>query len=330
MNKRPLLSSLALLAMNCLLAAAPAALHAQARYPAGPVTLVVPFPAGGPTDVYARVIGQKLSAKLGQPFIVENRAGATGLIGEVFVQKAKPDGYTLLLASNSSHVLAPLMKTKLPFDPVTDFEPLGMLGSYPLALLVGPKVPANNLAELIDLAKKNPGQVNIGSIGEGSVIHLAGEIFKIKTGTKIQHIPYRGTPPLTTALMAGEIEMEFNSVSSVKTLVDSGRGRALAVTGDKRAALLPDVPSLAELGIAGVDVRVWIGAFAPKGTPKPVLAVLEREIHRLLTEDADVKKAFAESGTDIVASSPAVFAEAMRKERKLWQPLIESLKLAKD
>jgi tripartite-type tricarboxylate transporter receptor subunit TctC len=303
---------------------------AQGGYPERTVTLVVPFPAGGPTDVYARILGQKLSTALGQPFVIENRAGATGLIGENYVRNAKPDGYTLLLSSNSSHVIAPLMKVKPPFDPVLDFVPLTMLGSYPLALLVGPKVPATSVAELIALAKKRPGSLNIGSIGEGSVIHFAGEMFKQKTGTDILHVPYKGTPPLTTALMAGEIEMQFNSVSSVKPLVESGRGQVLAVTGDKRSALLPDVPSLAEAGYPGIEARVWIGAFAPKGTPKAVVDRLESEIRRLLVQDADVKKVFAESGTDIVASSSSQFSDAMRKEQKTWALLIESLKLVRD
>jgi len=303
---------------------------AHAVYPERTVTIVVPFPAGGPTDVYARVLGQKLSTALGQPFVIDNRAGATGLIGENYVRNAKPDGYTLLLSSNSSHVISPLMKLKPPFDPVTDFVPLTMLGSYPLALLVGPKVPAKNVAELVAMAKKRPGALNIGSIGEGSVIHFAGEMFKQKTGTDILHIPYKGTPPLTTALMAGEIEMQFNSVSSVKPLVESGRGHALAVTGDKRSALLPNVPSLAEAGYPGIEARVWIGAFAPKGTPQGVTDRLEAEIRRLLVQDADVRTAFAESGTDIVANSGTDFADAMKKEQRTWASLIESLKLQRD
>lgn len=327
MNKRRMLKQFVIAATTVVSASIS---FAQGSFPQRAVTLVVPFPAGGPTDVYARILGQKLSIALGQPFVIDNRAGATGLIGETYVRNAKPDGYTLLLSSNSSHIIAPLMKLKAPFDPVADFAPLTMLGSYPLALLVGPKVPAKNVKELVELAKKSPGKLNIGSIGEGSVIHFAGEMFKQKTGTDIQHIPYKGTPPLTTALMAGEIEMEFNSVSSVKPLVDTGRGQALAVTGDKRSALLPTVPSLAELGYPGVEARVWIGAFAPKGTPKEIVDRLETEIRRLLTQDAEVKKVFAESGTDIVASSPTQFVDDMKKEQKVWEQLITSLKLQRD
>jgi tripartite-type tricarboxylate transporter receptor subunit TctC len=318
------------LATAALSSAGPA-VRAQARpYPDHAVTLVVPFPAGGASDVFARVVGRKLADRLHQPFIVDNRAGATGLIGTTFVQRAKPDGHTLLVASNSSQVIAPLLKLKPPYDGVADFDPITLMGSYPLALQVNPALAAPDARALIEMAKKQPGKLNFGSIGEGSVTHLAGEVFKQKAGIDLVHVPYKGSAALTTALIAGEIQLMFDSVGIARPFVEAGRVRALAVTGDKRSSLLPKVPSLAEAGVPGVDVKVWIGAFAPKGTPKDVLALHEREMRRLLMEDADVKQAFANNATDIVASSSLEFADLLHKEKATWQPLIGALKLAKE
>lgn len=272
----------AALAGMATLAPPHASAQAATEFPNRPVTLVVPFPPGGASDIFARILGQKLSAQLGQPFVVENRAGATGLIGTQYVARAKPDGYTVLVSSNSSHVIAPLLKTKAPFDSVNDFEPIVMLGRYPFALDVNPNVPAKNVHELIALAKKSPGKLNFGSIGEGSGTHLVAEMFKQRTGIEITHIPYKGTAALGNALVAGEIDIQFDSVGAAKPLVDSGRVRALAVTGSKRSPLLPNVPSLAEEGIDKVDATIWIGAFAPKGTPKDVVDKLGDGIRKLL------------------------------------------------
>lgn len=300
---------------------------AHPAYPERPVALVSPFPAGGATDLVARVLGQKLSTALGQPFIVENRAGATGLIGESYVMRARPDGHTLLIASNSSHVLAPLLQPSPPYDPLRDFAPIAMLGSYPLALKVNPKVRASNVAELIALAKQQPGKLNFGSVGVGSITHLAGEQFRLKTGTEIAHIPYKGTSALATALMSGEIEMQFDSVGSTKPLADTGRVRVLAVTGDKRSPLLPNVSTLAEQGVPGVDAIVWIGAFAPRGTPAPVISRLSQEIRRILNSDADVRRVFTDNGLDIVGSDPQAFSARIRQEQAGWKSMIASGKV---
>lgn len=320
----------AALAGMATLAPPHASAQAATEFPNRPVTLVVPFPPGGASDIFARILGQKLSAQLGQPFVVENRAGATGLIGTQYVARAKPDGYTVLVSSNSSHVIAPLLKTKAPFDSVNDFEPIVMLGRYPFALDVNPNVPAKNVHELIALAKKSPGKLNFGSIGEGSGTHLVAEMFKQRTGIEITHIPYKGTAALGNALVAGEIDIQFDSVGAAKPLVDSGRVRALAVTGSKRSPLLPNVPSLAEEGIDKVDATIWIGAFAPKGTPKDVVDKLGDGIRKLLASDPDVQRVFNDNGADIIGSSSAEFAQALRKEQQEYRDLVQKLKLVQD
>ena len=307
-----------------VLAAASAAAGAQAAYPDRPITFVSPFPAGGATDLVARVLAQKLAAAMGQPIVVDNRAGATGLIGEAYVMRAKPDGLTVLIASNSSHLLAPLLQAKKPFDPVADFEPITLLGSYPLALKVHPSVPARSVQELVALARKSPGKLNFGSVGAGSVTHLAGEQFKLKAGIDITHVPYKGTAALATALISGEIEMQFDSVGSTKPLVDAGRARALAVTGDRRSPLLPQVPTLAEAGIPGVDAIVWVGAFAPRGTPPAIVARLQREMAKALHEDADVRRVFAENGMDIVGNDSQAFGHALRREQQGWADMVSA------
>lgn len=309
------------------LVAMPCLAMAQATYPDRPVAMVSPFPAGGATDLVARALGQKLSAVFGQPFVVENRAGATGLIGETYVMRAKPDGHTLLIASNSSHILAPLLQPSPPFDPIRDFTPISLLGSYPLALKVNPNVQARNVSELIALAKQRPGKLNFGSVGVGSVTHLAGEQFRLKAGIDIAHIPYKGTSALATALIGGEIEMQFDSVGSTKPLVDAGRVRALAVTGDKRSPLLPNVPTLAEQGVHGVDAIVWVGAFAPRGTPAPVIDKLQREIRKLLASDPDIRRVFADNGLDIVASDAQTFTTRIRQEQTGWRDMLGSGKV---
>lgn len=315
------------LLLGCLLSL-PLVAGAQAPdYPERPITFVVPFAAGGPTDLVARILGEKLANSFGQPIVAQNRGGATGLIGQTHVMRAKPDGYTLLIASNSSHILAPLSQPEMPYDPVADFAPISMLGRYPLVLNVNPEVPANNVNELIGLAEKEPGKLNFGSVGIGSVIHMTGEQFKSTTQTDILHIPYNGTPGMTTALMSGEIDMHFNSISNTKPLVDAGSVRALAVTGDKRVALLPDVPTLAEAGIEGVDAHVWLGVFAPKDTPRPILDKLETEIRHIMDNDAEIRKIFHDNGFEIVANTSADFSVHIEQEQAQWKKLMNSMGL---
>ncbi len=329
MTKRTFLSA----TLACTLSLAcgwAAAQQGPGGYPNRPVTLVVPFPAGGASDIFARIIGQKLSDQFGQPFVVDNKPGATGLIGTSHVQRARADGYTLLFSSNSSHVIAPLLKAKPAFDSLADFEPVTMLGRYPFALDVNPKVPARTVKELVELARKSPGKLNFGSIGEGSGTHLAAEIFRQRTGINITHIPYKGTSALGNALIAGEIDIQFDSVGAAKPLVDAGRVRALAVTGSQRSPLLPNVPSLAEEGITGVDPTIWIGAFAPKGTPVEIVTFLNTEIRKLLKDNADVRRIFNDNGADIIGNTPQEFAADITREKAQYTKLVNDLKLARD
>ena len=296
-------------------------------YPQRPVTFISPFQAGGATDLMARVLAQKLGAALGQPFVVENRVGATGLIGETAVMRAKPDGYTILIASNSSHVIAPLLQAKRPFHPVNDFVPISMLSSYPLALTVAAQSPIKSVADLLSQAKTQPGALNFGSLGQGSVIHLVSEQFSQQGQVKLTHIPYKGTPALTTALLSREIEMRFDSVGSTKPLVDAGRARVLAVSGPTRSALMPQVPTLRESGVSGVDALVWVGALAPKGTPQPIVNLLREKMQFLLRNDPEVKRVLADNGMDPIGSLSTEFAKAIADESNRWSQLLSRIDL---
>lgn len=294
-------------------------------YPQRPVTIIVPFPAGGPSDGYTRLIAQKLNAKFGQPFIIDNRPGATGAIGTTAVARAKPDGYTLLLASNSSHLISPLVRANAPFDPLRDFEPITILGRYPFCLIVNNSVPANNLSEFVSLAKAKPGKLFYGSIGEGSGTHLMAEMFKQQVDVDLVHVPYKGGAAVNTALIAGEIQAYFDGVGSAKPFVDGGRVRALAVTGPRRSPLLPGVPTLSESGLHGFDPTIWLGMFAPRGTPDAIVRTLYTEVKKILESDQDVRNRFAETGTEILGLDPQQATRAMREEQVAWKALIERL-----
>lgn len=311
--------------LSCILSLPLAVAAKTSNYPDRPVTFIVPFAAGGPTDLMARVLGEKLTESLGQSFVVQNRAGATGLIGQIQAMRAKPDGYTILITSNSSHILAPLTQPEMPFDPVNDFAPISLLGQYPLVLNVNPDVPANNVEELIALAKQKPGKLNFGSVGTGSVIHMTGEQFKKKAEVDILHIPYNGTPGMTNASISGEIEMHFNSVSNTKPLLDTGRVRALAVTGGKRAQLLPDVPTLAEAGMEGVEAHVWLGALAPKNTPQDILDKLGHEIRSILESDEGIRQIFHDNGFEIIANNGSEFSTLISQEQMQWKELMSTV-----
>ena len=294
-------------------------------YPSQPITIVLPFPAGGPTDAYARLIATKLQASLRQPVIVENRPGATGLIGTSAVAKAKPDGYTLLLATNSTHLISPLLRDKPPYDPIRDFEPVTLLGHYPFCLIVSNGLPVATTRELAALAKSQPGKIYFGTVGEGSGTHLMAELFKQKAAIDIVHVPYKGGAAVSTALSTGEVQMYFDSVGSAKKLVDAGKSRAIAVTGKNRSPLFPNVPTLTESGITGFDPTIWLGLFAPKGTPADALGTLHKELKQLLTSDADLRRTFADNGIEILGLSPAEVTAAMKKEQKEWKELIDRL-----
>lgn len=315
------------LALSLFISATAWSASAGSSYPQRPVTIIVPFPAGGPSDGYTRLIAQKLHAKLGQPFIIDNRPGATGMIGTAAVARAKPDGYTLLLASNSSQLISPLVRASAPYDPLRDFEPITILGRYPFCLIVNNAVPARTIGEFTALAKNQPGKLFYGTIGEGSGTHLMAEMFKQQAGIDLVQVPYKGGAAVNTALIAGEVQAYFDGVGSAKPLVDAGRVRALAVTGASRSALLPNVPTLGESGLRGFDPTIWLGMFAPRGTPDAVVQALYKEIKQILETDQEVRDRFADAGTEILGLDPQQASQSMRDEQVAWKALIQRLNI---
>jgi tripartite-type tricarboxylate transporter receptor subunit TctC len=291
-------------------------------YPEKAVTMVVPFPAGGSTDTVARAIGANLSQKLGQQFVVDNRAGATGAIGATAVKRAQPDGYTLLVASIGVYAVNPFLQKNLQYDPRKDFDLLTVAVRAPNVLVVSTKFPANSVAELIDYMKKNPGKVTFASSGSGSSDHLTSALFQQKTGTDSTHVPYKGGAPAITDLIAGHADASFQNLNAVVSHIKAGKLKALAVTSDKRAPLLPDVPTMAEAGVKDLEVYSWQAVAAPKGLPKDVKEKLHSALVAALN-DAEVKKRLTEQGFEIVANSPEEFEKFLAQELERWKTVIE-------
>ena len=309
------------LALAAAVVAAPLAAHAQA-WPAKPVTIVVPFAAGGTTDILARVIGQALNKELGQSVLVDNRAGAGGNIGAQLAAKAVPDGYTLFMGTVGTHAINQSLYKKLPFDPVKDFAPLTRVAMVPNLLVAHPNKPYRNVKELVAYAKANPGKVNFGSSGSGSSIHLSGELFNALAKVDMVHVPYKGSAPAVTDLVGGQIDIMFDNMPSAIQHVRSGRLRALAVTTAKRSPELPDVPTIAEAGVPGYEATSWFGMFAPAGTPAPVVARLNSALAKVLADPA-VKKKLAEQGAEPYSETPEQFAEFIRKESAKWSKVVK-------
>jgi tripartite-type tricarboxylate transporter receptor subunit TctC len=293
------------------------------NYPNRTVRVVVPFPPGGPTETYARILADKLQAALGQPFVVENKAGATGIIGTRFVANAPADGHTLLFGVNTSQVISSLLQPQRPFDPLRDFRPLSMLLRYPLYLLLNTDVPARSVTELVALGKAHPGKLNMGSVGTGSAGHLVIEMFNKVTGIGAVHVPYKGAAPAQVGLMAGEIDFLFNGIAGSQALVDAGKLRAIAVTGRDRSPALPDVPTLKESGYDGFDdVFIWLGMLAPARTPEPIAKKLEAELMRI-AHLPDVNKYIKESSLVPVGGTGKEFADAFARETPVWASIIK-------
>jgi hypothetical protein len=306
--------------LSCLFGiTAPAAL-AQA-YPNKPIKLIVPFAPGGFTDVVARILGQKLSASLGQPFVIENKAGAGSTIGTDFVAKAAPDGYTLVMVS-TTHVISPAIYPKLPYDPIKSFTPVSKLVDSAYVLLVNPKVPANNVAEFIALAKASPDKIHYASSGNGSAQHLMGGMFASMTGVKMKHVPYKGSGGAANDLIAGVVESSFAGVPNAMAQVPAGRLKALAVTTSKRIPQLPDVPTMQEAGVPGYNASVWLGLLAPAGTPKDVVMKLNAEIAKVMNA-ADTKKELYAAGVEADISSPEALNNLMVQELDRWGKIIK-------
>jgi tripartite-type tricarboxylate transporter receptor subunit TctC len=293
-----------------LLAAAPLAL-AQS-WPAKPLRLMVPFPPGGSTDIVARIVAQKIAGQLGQPMVIENRGGAGGSLGTAAAAKAPADGYHLTVATTSTHVVVPSVYPKLDYDPVKDFAPISLIAVTPYLLVVNPSVQAKNIAELTQLAKARPGQLNYASAGVGSTTHLAMEMLKAASRTFMLHIPYNGNGPAGTAVVSGQVDALFGSLPALLPHVKSGRVRALAVGTPKRSPSLPEVPTVAESGYPGFDASLWLAFMAPAGTPAPVLERLQKETVAAVGA-ADTREALDKAGAEALSSTGAELAALIRE-----------------
>lgn len=287
------------------------------EWPTRPITLVVPFAAGGTTDLVARPIAQSLTEKLGQPVIVENKAGAGGTLAAAVVAKAQPDGYTIFLAT-VAHTMAPGLYKSLPYDFEKDFDPVTLAAQVPNVLIVNPAVPAKTVAELIAYIKANPGKVNFGSAGPGSTEHMSGELFRSILGVDIVHIPYKGGAPMMTDLIAGQIQMAIETSGSATPHIQAGTVRALAVSTAQRSPYFPDLPTLAESGLKGYDVTTWFGFMVPKGTPPAIRDKLYRQIADVLKQSA-ITARLKEMGADPGGQSPAEFATFITSETAKWK-----------
>jgi tripartite-type tricarboxylate transporter receptor subunit TctC len=273
---------------------------------------MVPFPPGGSTDIVARIVAQKLSAQLGQAVVVENRGGAGGTIGTAVVAKAAPDGYSLLVGTTSTHVVAPSVYAKLEYDPVKDFAPVSLMAVTPYLLVVHPAVQAKTVKELVDLMRAQPGKLNYASAGIGSTTHLAMEMLKFASGTFALHIPYNGNGPAGAAVIAGQVEILFGSLPAVLPHVKSGRVRALAVGTLKRSPSLPEVPTVAESGYPGFDASLWLAIMAPAGTPAPVIERLHKEVVAAVSAP-DTRDLLDNAGAEVLTSTPAELSAMIRE-----------------
>jgi tripartite-type tricarboxylate transporter receptor subunit TctC len=291
-------------------------------WPAKPIKWVVPFAPGGTTDILARTVGDKLSQAVGQPVIVENKPGAGGGVGAEFVAKAAPDGYTIMGGTISTHAINASLYKNLPYDPVRDFVPIVLLARVPNMLVVNVDVPAKNVPELIALLKATPGKYTFASSGNGTSQHLSGELFKSMSGTDMQHIPYKGSPPALQDVMGGQVTMTFDNITTAWTLAKAGKLRALAVTTANRSSVAPDVPTLAESGLPGFEVGSWQGVFAPVGTPPEIVKRLNAEIVKILNLP-DVRDKLAGLGAELVGNTPEEFAVMVKAEVVKWADVVK-------
>lgn len=296
---------------------------AAQTFPTRPVTIVVPFPAGGALDMVARALAEQMRKDLGQAIVVDNRAGAGGTVGSALVAHAAADGYTILLGSVATHAIAAGLYPKLAYDPINDFVPITQLTSSPLVLAVSPKRKVNNTAELIAAAKAAPGTVNYASTGNGTAVHIAGEAFRVATQINVIHVPYRGGPQATTAMLGGEVDFIIANPQLVVSLVKSDKLRALAVTGKARLPALPEVSTLSEQGIAGVDVSTWFGLWAPKNTPADLVERLNASARKALATP-EVARQLESQGDIAIGSTAKDFAEFVRAEHKYWVSFVQS------
>jgi len=295
---------------------------AAQEWPAKQVNFIVPFSAGGTTDLFGRLLAQHMQKNFGQPFIVENRAGAGGNLGAAAVAKAAPDGYTFLVGTVSTHAINPFLYSKLPYDTVKDFAPVSLIARLPNILVVHPSLPVNNVQELVAYLKANPDKLSYGSSGAGTSIHLAAELFKIRTGTTMTHVPFRSSGDIMNNLTGGHINLAFDNITLAWPQVKAGRLRALAVSSTERSAIAPDVPTVADT-IPGFEATSWHGVFAPAGTPKPIVDKMAAEMKRIL-ELPDVKEKLFELGAVASPMTPEDFAKFIDAERTKWADVVRA------
>ena len=286
-------------------------------YPAKAIRFVVPFPAGGGADIFARLIGRKLGEQLGQQFVVDNRAGASGIIGCEVVARSAPDGYTLLMGTTGTHTTNPAVFSKLPYDPLKDFAPVSLVAESPFLLLVHPSLPVSNLKELIAFARARPGQLTYASSGTGSSSHLGFELFNMMAGIKGVHVPYKGLPPATVDTISGYVTMTWNSITASIPYLKNGQLKALGNGSAKRSALLPDVPTISEAGLPGFELGSWYGVFAPAGASADIVRRLRKEVVKAINDPA-LKDQFAALSAEPVGSTPEEFTTVLKRDLAKW------------
>ncbi|HEX4779119.1 MAG TPA: tripartite tricarboxylate transporter substrate binding protein [Usitatibacter sp.] len=315
--------------MNRLLACAAACLAfaipalGQSPYPSKPIHFVVPYPAGGPLDVIARLVGQRVSESVKQPIIVDNKPGAGGNIGAEAVAKSPPDGYTLLMGAVATHAINPTLYASIPYDAQKDFIPVTQIASTPNVLVVNPSLPVHDVHEFIAYAKAHPGKLNFGSGSTGSAGHLAGELFKSLAGVDMTHVPYKGAAPAMNDLIGGQIQLMFDNLASSLSQIRAGKVRALAVTTAKRTQLAPELPTIAESGLPGFDINTWFGLFVPAATPAPVVQRLHDEFVKAL-EAPEVRARMLALGAEPVGNTPEQFAQYIRSEAAKYAKLVKA------
>ncbi len=300
------------------------ALHAPAfaqSYPAHPVKVIVPYGVGGPADIYGRFLAAKLQEALGEPFVVEDHPGGGAIVGTDLVAKSAPDGYTLLVMSNT-HTVNETLFTKKPYDLMRDFAPITGVNSSDLVMVINPSVPAKNLKEFIALAKSKPGQLNYASSGPGTPYHMAGELFKAMAGVDIVHVPHKGSDQARTAVLGGQVQMMFDAITTMAGQVRAGKVRALGTTGKKRSSVMPEVPTIAEAGVPGYEATIWLGLMAPAKTPRPVLEKLNAEVNRIINSP-EVKDNWAKQGAQPMGMSIEEFDKFLRADIAKWAKVVK-------
>jgi tripartite-type tricarboxylate transporter receptor subunit TctC len=320
MSNRSFFRHLAAVALGTL-AVAPIASHAQ-TYPTKPIRLIVPFPPGGGVDFIGRIVGQKLTERLGQPVQIDNRAGANGIVGLEALKGAPPDGYTIAAASAGPLAVNPFIYAKLPHDTIRDFTQIANMVNFPLLLVAHPSLPAKNVKELVALARARPGQVSYSSPGSGNSAHLAAELFNSMAKTKILHVPYKGTAPAVVAVLSGEAQLTYSSIPSILPHVRSARVRALGIGNAERISTLPDVPTISEAGLPGFEAYAWGGMIGPAHMPAPIVARLNKEITEILRQK-DVSDRMLAEGTVPTPSSPEEFTAYIRAELRKWGDVVK-------